>query len=211
MKTNELIDLLVNDLRALPPLGHILVVAAMSGTLVATMAFSSMIGIRADIRTALTSERFLHKILLMLSLVFSAACLIRRSGMPGTAIGARKWLFSAPLMLIVVGVLAELVVTPVKGWGSVAMGRNGFKCLVIVPLLSVVPLGCLLHGLRLAAPEHPGAAGAVAGILAAGISSTLYALNCDDDSPLFVIVWYVPAIAIVVLAGYVLGSRLLRW
>jgi hypothetical protein len=43
------------------------------------------------------------------------------------------------------------------------------------------------------------------------IAATFYASNCTDDSPLFVATWYPLAIGIVVLAGYVAGSRCLRW
>jgi hypothetical protein len=54
-------------------------------------------------------------------------------------------------------------------------------------------------------------AGAVAGLAASGIAATFYASNCTDDSPLFVLLWYPLAIAIVTAVGYVAGGRLLRW
>ena len=63
---------------------------------------------------------------------------------------------------------------------------------------------------RHAAPTRPSLAGAVAGLVASGIAATLYA-SSTDDSPLFVATWYPLAIGIVVLAGYVAGSRCLRW
>jgi hypothetical protein len=53
--------------------------------------------------------------------------------------------------------------------------------------------------------------GAVAGLLAGGLAATLYATHCPDDSPLFVAIWYSLAIALVVLAGAVVGRRVLRW
>jgi hypothetical protein len=54
-------------------------------------------------------------------------------------------------------------------------------------------------------------AGAAAGLLAGGLGAVLYAIHCPDDSPLFVALWYVPAVALVVLAGAAAGSRVLRW
>jgi hypothetical protein len=51
----------------------------------------------------------------------------------------------------------------------------------------------------------------IAGLAAAGISATFYASSGDEDSPLFVLLWYPIAVAIVALAGYLLGRRLLRW
>ena len=79
------------------------------------------------------------------------------------------------------------------------------------PLSVDWPLACTFLALRHGAPTRPGLAGAVAGLVASGIAATLYASHCTDDSPLFVATWYPLAIGIVVRAGYVAGSRYLRW
>ena len=52
---------------------------------------------------------------------------------------------------------------------------------------------------------------AEAGVAAAGISATIYASNCTDDSPLFVVTWYPLATGIVALAGAWAGRRFLSW
>ena len=54
-------------------------------------------------------------------------------------------------------------------------------------------------------------AGAVAGLLAGALAATLYATHCVDDSPLFVALWYTPAIVLIVVLGAIIGRRLLRW
>ncbi|NJO33150.1 MAG: DUF1109 family protein, partial [Rhodospirillales bacterium] len=54
-------------------------------------------------------------------------------------------------------------------------------------------------------------AGAVAGLLASGLSAALYATHCPDDSPLFVAVWYTLAVGAVVVVGALAGRRVLRW
>ena len=46
---------------------------------------------------------------------------------------------------------------------------------------------------------------------ASGIAATFYAANCTDDAPLFVATWYPLAIAMVVAAGYGVGSISLKW
>jgi hypothetical protein len=69
----------------------------------------------------------------------------------------------------------------------------------------------LLVALRAGAPQSPAMAGAVAGLLAGSLAALLYAIHCFDDSPLFVARWYLPAIAVVVLAGAAAGARALRW
>jgi hypothetical protein len=91
------------------------------------------------------------------------------------------------------------------------MGSNSRLCLASITLLSVAPLVALLVALRAGAPRSPAMAGAAAGLLAGGLGAVLYAIHCPDDSPLFVALWYVPAVALVVLAGAAAGSRVLRW
>ncbi len=53
--------------------------------------------------------------------------------------------------------------------------------------------------------------GALAGAAAAGVAATMYASNCTDNSPLFVVTWYPLATLIVVLAGALAGRKWLRW
>jgi hypothetical protein len=54
-------------------------------------------------------------------------------------------------------------------------------------------------------------AGAVGGLLAGGLGAMLYASHCTDDSPLFVALWYVVAIALVAVVGALAGRLVLRW
>ncbi len=61
------------------------------------------------------------------------------------------------------------------------------------------------------APAHPSVAGAIAGMLSAGLAATMYASHCTDDSPLFVATWYSIATALVSAIGALAGSRILRF
>jgi hypothetical protein len=51
----------------------------------------------------------------------------------------------------------------------------------------------------------------VGGLAAGGLAAAIYALFCDQDSPLFVATWYVLGVLIVTAIGAAIGSRLLRW
>ncbi|MEQ1524980.1 MAG: NrsF family protein, partial [Aestuariivirga sp.] len=64
---------------------------------------------------------------------------------------------------------------------------------------------------RHGAPPRPVSAGAVAGLLAGGIAATFYAAQCNDDSPLFVAVWYTLAIASLAAIGAVGARQFARW
>ena len=100
---------------------------------------------------------------------------------------------------------------PPSLWMVRLVGSNSANCMTLVPLLATIPLAAFLSVLRRGAPLDPGRAGAVAGLAAAAIAASFYALNCFDDSPLFVLTWYPLAASIVIAFGYVLGLRMLRW
>jgi hypothetical protein len=113
--------------------------------------------------------------------------------------------------LLAVAVVVELLVLPESQWLPRLVGVNARLCLTLIPLLAAGPLACLLAALRQGAPSRPGLAGAVAGLAASGIAASFYAAHCTDDSPLFVMTWYLIATLIVTMAGYLIGRRLLRW
>jgi hypothetical protein len=77
--------------------------------------------------------------------------------------------------------------------------------------MSLPLLAASLFGLRHGAPTRPAVAGAIAGLLSAGLAATLYASHCTDDSPLFVATWYTVATALVTAVGALAGSKLLRF
>nr|MCU0911860.1 DUF1109 domain-containing protein [Paracoccaceae bacterium] len=61
------------------------------------------------------------------------------------------------------------------------------------------------------ATTAPALAGLAAGIGGSGLSATLYALHCTEDSPLFYVTWYGLAMAGVTVASTLIGARVLRW
>ena len=115
----------------------------------------------------------------------------------------------APLLLVA-GVSAELVASPINVWATKLIGTNAVACVTLIVLLSIAPFAALLFALSEGAPAEPRLTGAVAGIAAGALAATLYAMHCTDDSPLFVATWYTIAIGILAVAGSLLGERLLR-
>ena len=120
------------------------------------------------------------------------------------------WLL-APVALLAVAVGVELATVPSELWARKLIGTNWQHCLTLVPLFSIPPLAALIIALREGAPQHPGLTGALAGWRRRGLSATIYATNCTDDSPLFVATWYPLATGIVALAGFLAGRRWLTW
>ena len=115
------------------------------------------------------------------------------------------------LVVLGAGVLAELLVIPESLWGKRLLGSNAAFCLTLIPVLAAAPLIGALLALRQGAPEHPGYAGATAGLFAGAIGAACYATHCPDDSPLFVAAWYSLAIGAVAAAGALAGRKILRW
>lgn len=213
MKTDDLIRAVVADnANVKAPVARTLMVAALAGTLAAILVFIATLGARSDFWWSIGhAPRFGFKFLVTLAVALPSYFLARRLSRPDASAGALKWLLVVPVLMLAAGVLFELSVVPRDHWPVYAVGTNARACMVLIPLLSVAPLAAILYALKQGAPANPALAGAVGGLLAAGIGATLYASNCVDDSPLFVSIWYPIAIATVVAAGALIGARALKW
>ena len=155
--------------------------------------------------------RFLFKFVITISLAVASSLVMYRIGRPGVPFRWWAWSLSVPLALIVGAAVFEISVMPPETWAAQMIGHNSRLCLTIIPSLSLGPLACFLLTLRHGAPSRPELAGGVAGLASAGIAATFYAANCDDDSPLFVLLWYPIAISVVVGIGALAGRKLLQW
>jgi hypothetical protein len=91
------------------------------------------------------------------------------------------------------------------------VGNNSRVCMVAIPAFSLPLLAASLVALRQGAPARPAVAGALAGLLSAGLAATLYAAHCSDDSPLFVATWYTIATALVTAIGALAGAKFLKY
>lgn len=211
MKTDELIELLAHD--AAPPrrFRPLFLAAIAGGTAITALSFFVLLGTRPDIAEAWETTRFLFKVVAAIVLAVAAGGLALAYGQPGVFSNRWRWLLLAVPVALFAAVFIELVTLPEKTWAVRAIGQNARHCLVLIPLLSIAPFVCAFYAMRHSAPENPGVAGATAGLAAGAIGAAFYALNCPDDSPLFVAIWYTIAIAAVSGAGYLLGRRLLRW
>lgn len=211
MNAEELIRILAQD--ATPPwrFRRVLAWAVLGGALISALVFFAAIGVRPDIGEAMETMRFPFKFVVTLALAIAATGLVSRLARPDARPGRWRWALAIAPALLVLAVIAELSAMPPASWGPRLVGTNARFCVTLIPLLAIGPLACLIFALRQGAPSRPGLTGAVAGLAASGIAATFYASHCTDDSPLFVATWYPIATAIVVLAGYMAGRRLLRW
>jgi hypothetical protein len=213
MKTDDLIKALAADAKSVEqPIARTLAVAVGAGALLSLIAFLLTLGTRPDFVELLsTSVRYVFKLIVMLSLAIPAFFLVRGLSRPDFKLaGSLWWLALGPAMLLL-GVGLELAAVPSDTWHARMMGHNSFYCMTIIPLLSLAPFAAVLYALKSGATMHPVIAGAVGGVLSAGIGATLYASHCPDDSPLFVALWYPVGFVLMTVLGALIGSRFLRW
>ena len=211
MKTDELINLLAADAPSRARLGRAVLVALAAGVLVSAVLMLATVGLRPGMAEAMDSMRVQFKLGATALLAVLASWLALRIGRPGVPSRGRALALLVPALLLAVAVALEFAVVPPGSREQAMIGRSSDFCLFFIPVLSLAPLAGLLLALRESAPERPMLAGAVAGLAAGAIGAALYAWHCGDDSPFFVAVWYVTAIAMVTAAGALLGRRLLRW
>ena len=211
MRTDDLIELLAQDLSPPRPFRSVLTAAVAIGIIITAAIFFVGIGFRPDISEAVRSDRFLFKFVVTIALAITATATALRLGRPDERLGRKALVLAIAPALLAGAVSIELLIIPESQWMPRLIGHNARFCLTLIPLLSAGPLACFLAALHQGAPSNPGLAGAVAGLAATGVGATFYAANCNDDSPLFVMTWYPIAALIVTTAGYLIGRKLLQW
>lgn len=213
MKTDDLINALAADAKSVEqPIARTLAVAVGIGALLSLAAFLATLGMRPDFaQAASTSIRFLFKFAVTLSLAVPAFLLVRGLSRPDFKIDNRLWWLALGPALLIGGIALELMSVQPDDWHARMIGHNSFYCMITIPLLSLAPFAAVLYALKCGAPANPAVAGAVGGILSAGIAATLYASHCADDSPLFVALWYPVGFVLMAVLGAMIGSRYLRW
>lgn len=212
MKTADLLAMLVADQDSHEPRpGVRLALALGAGAGLAAVIFAVTLGPRPDWRLAVETVRYVFKFVPTILLAIAGIGALLRLTRPGARLGVWGWLLALTAGIQIAAVAVELMVVPEADWARRAIGTNNWHCLTLTPFLSIAPLAAALLATRHGATTRPTLTGAVAGLAAAGVGASLYAMNCTDDSPLFVAVWYPLAVAIVAGVGAAIGRRFLAW
>jgi hypothetical protein len=212
MDTEQLIRTLAadNPHRA-RPVGFVLALALLAAAPVSLLMFFAELGVRPDVMTAMHNPFFDLKFAVTLALAAAAIAIALHLSRPEASLRGWVWLLIIPAGLLVGGISGEMMVPQRLPMMTRLVGSNSKVCMTAIPMMSLPLLAASLVGLRHGAPTRPAAAGAMAGLLSAGLAATVYASHCTDDSPLFVATWYSLAAALVTALGALLGSKLLRF
>jgi hypothetical protein len=211
MKTDELIRTMAADSVNPARPQAVLMAGLIPALLLAMVAVWAVLGFRADLGLALVTPISVARIILTLALGAVAMALALALARPEGAATTRFWPLAA-VAGVAMGLLVwAYVTTPGEARQMATVGKTMTKCLVAIPLLSVLPVAALHHALRQGATTAPARAGFVAGLAGSGLSAAIYALHCTEDSPLFYVTWYGIAIMGVTLVSTLIGTRSLRW
>jgi len=212
METDRLIRILAADnAHRARSVGFGLTLALLAAAPVSVAMFLAGLGVRPDVMTAMHNPFFELKFLVTLALAISAIAVSLHLSRPEASTRGWAWLLLIPAGLLVAGIGSELMLPQRLPMMTRLVGSNSRICMTAIPLMSLPLLAAALIGLRHGAPARPAVAGAIAGLLSAGLAATLYASHCTDDSPLFVTTWYTLATALVTAIGALAGSRVLRF
>ena len=193
------------------PVGFVLALALLAAAPVSLLMFFAELGVRPDVMTAMHNPFFDLKFAVTLALAAAAITIALHLSRPEASLRGWVWLLIIPAGLLVGGISGEMMVPQRLPMMTRLVGSNSKVCMTAIPMMSLPLLAASLVGLRHGAPTRPAAAGAMAGLLSAGLAATVYASHCTDDSPLFVATWYSLATALVTALGALLGSKLLRF
>ena len=212
MQTEQLIRTLAADnAHRARPVGSVLTLALLSAAPVSVAMFFAGLGVRPDVMTAMHNPFFDMKFVVTLAMAISAIAVSLHLSRPEASLRGWGWLLLIPAGILVLEIGSEMMMPQRLPMMTRLIGSNSRVYMTAIPLLSLPLLGAALIGLRRGAPARPAVAGAIAGILSAGLAATLYASHCTDDSPLFVATWYPIATALVATIGALAGSKMLRF
>ena len=212
MDTDQLIRTLAADnAHRERPVGFALMLALLAAAPVSLLMFFTEFGVRPDIMVAMRNPFFDLKFAVTLALAIAAIAVSLHLSRPEASLRGFGWLLLAPVGILAAGIGGEMMTPQRLPMMTRLVGKNSWVCMTAIPLLSLPMLIGALIGLRHGAPARPAIAGAVAGMISAGLAATLYASHCTDDSPLFVATWYTLATGLVMAVGALAGSKLLRY
>lgn len=212
MDTDQLIRTLAADnAQRARPVGFTLMLGLLAAAPVSLLIFFAELGVRPDVMTAMHNPFFDLKFAVTIALAISAITVSLHLSRPEASLRGFGWWLLVPAGLLAAGISGEMMIPQRVPMMTRLVGSNSKICMTAVPAMAMPLLVGALIGLRHGAPSRPALAGAIAGLVSAGLAATIYASHCSDDSPLFVATWYTLASALVAAIGALAGSRVLRF
>lgn len=213
MKTNDLIDLLAAD--TVPVQRHVAARRLALGLLVAVplsvLLMGTVLGVNPALGAYLVQPMFWVKFGVPLLMALTALPLVARLGRPGMSTSAAWAAWALPIAFLWALGLVALWQAPVGAGPALVLSRTWRVCAENIAMLSLPVFLAAIWVLRSLAPVRPSLAGAGAGALGGATGAAVYAIHCPELAAPFIAIWYVLGMALPVVAGALVGPRLLRW
>jgi hypothetical protein len=212
MKTDDLIAMLGKNVEPVERarVERTVNAAVLLGAAVALCVMFVIFGVRTDLNG--DAVIFLpFKLAFTMATVVPATIYMIQLARPGSEQRMSTVLAALPFIAVVLLAAISLALAPPSHWKAMVIGDRWLECLLSIPVIAILPFAVIVWAVRKMAPTDLTRAGAVAGLLAGGVSATGYALHCTDDSLPFVALWYGGTIVLCTFAGAKLGPQLLRW
>jgi hypothetical protein len=213
MKTDELVSMLSANLEPVDSrqVTNKLRIAIIAGLALAFAIGAAVLGVRWDLSAPSALAFLLLKLAFGAAIIILGSIFLIKHARPGGE--NRSWiaLTTIPFLALMALAGASLINAPASHWSRMMIGNQWLECFLSIPIIAIVPFAVIMWAIRFAAPTDLVRAGALAGLVAGGISAVAYALHCVDDSVPFVALWYGGTVLLCTVAGAVLGPRLLRW
>ena len=213
MKTDDLVAMLATGITPVPQhaANRPMALALLAGVPASLAILLLGYGLRRDLMQVIDLPMFWVKLAFPLCIALSALVVVQRLARPGVPMGRTWWGLLIPVVMMFAMAVAAWFGTPVQDRLPSLMGVSWRTCAASIGLIALPIFVSVLLALKSAAPTRPGWAGAAAGALAGGLGAAIYALYCVEMTAPFLAVWYVVGMLVPVLAGSLLGPRLLRW
>lgn len=213
MKTDDLITGLALDLAPTRAgqLERRLLAFMLPAVAVAMIGLWGALGLRSDLAAAVVGPTFWAKAAYTVALCGTGFWLLDRLGRPGRSARGPVGLLALVVGVALAWAAVELATADPADRMGLLMGGSATVCPAYILFLFALSAPFIFYAARRFAPVRPGAAGAAAGLLSAGLAATLYGLHCPEYTAAFVVVWYSLGIALSVGAGALVGKVAFRW
>lgn len=213
MKTDELIAVLSTNVEPVDTrrVAWNVCAAILAGGAAALATAVFGLGVRADLHEPDALAFVFMKLAFGTAVVGLASVYLLKHIRPGGEFRSWVALTTLPFLASMLLAVATLSFAPRSHWKILMLGDGWLECLLSIPVIAVVPFAVIMWAVRSAAPTDLTRTGALAGLVAGGVSAAAYALHCTDDSLPFIALWYGGTVALCTAAGATLGPRLLRW
>ncbi|MGB8398544.1 NrsF family protein, partial [Bradyrhizobium sp.] len=171
MDTDQLIRTLAADnVPRARPVGLVLMLALLAAAPVVLLMFFAELGVRPDAMTAIHNPFFDLKFAVTLALAISACAVSLHLSRPEASLRGLGWCLLIPAGMLVAAIGSEMMMPQRLPMMTRLVGHNSRVCMTAIPALSLPILAGALIGLRHGAPARPAVAGAVAGLMSAGLA-----------------------------------------